>query len=52
MHSMNRIKRLLGAGLGAAAVGGFNDDSLAADLGLDGVTEAVIHTVALGRPHE
>jgi SagB-type dehydrogenase family enzyme len=38
--------------LGAVAVGGFNDDSLAADLAIDGISEAVIHTVALGRLHE
>lgn len=35
--------------LGAVAVGGFNDDSLAADLAIDGVSEAVIHAVALGK---
>ena len=38
--------------LGAVAVGGFNDDSLAGDLAIDGISEAVIHTVALGRLHE
>ena len=35
-------------GLPSVAVAGFNDDALAADLGLDGVDEAVVHTVALG----
>ncbi len=35
-------------GLPAVAVGGFCDDSLAADVGLDGVDEAVVHTVILG----
>jgi SagB-type dehydrogenase family enzyme len=32
----------------SVAVGGFDDDAFAADLGLDGVNEAVVHTVALG----
>jgi SagB-type dehydrogenase family enzyme len=35
-------------GLPAVAVGGFHDDALAADVGLDGVDEAVLHTVILG----
>lgn len=35
-------------GLPAVAVGGFYDDSLAADVGLDGLDEAVVHTVILG----
>ena len=35
--------------LGAVAVGGFFDDSLAGDLGLDGVSEAVVHAIVLGR---
>jgi SagB-type dehydrogenase family enzyme len=35
-------------GLPAVAVGGFCDDALAADVGLDGVDEAVLHTVVLG----
>ena len=35
-------------GLPAVAVGGFCDDALAADLGLDSLDEAVVHTVVLG----
>ena len=35
--------------LDAVAVGGFCDDSLAHDLGIDGVSEAVVHTVLVGR---
>ena len=35
-------------GLPAVAVGGFCDDALAADVGLDGLDEAVVHTVVLG----
>lgn len=35
--------------LSAVAVGGYCDDSLASDLGIDGVSEAVVHTVLLGR---
>jgi SagB-type dehydrogenase family enzyme len=38
--------------LGAVAVGGFCDDALAVDLGLDGISEAVIHTVVAGPKHE
>ena len=34
--------------LGACAVAGFCDDALAADLGIDGVDEAVVHSVVLG----
>jgi SagB-type dehydrogenase family enzyme len=34
--------------LPAVAVGGFDDDLLAGALGLDGVAEAVVHTVVLG----
>jgi len=36
--------------LPAVAVAGFCDDALAADIGLDGLDEAVVHTVALGGP--
>jgi SagB-type dehydrogenase family enzyme len=36
--------------LPSIAVGGFDDDALAAALGLDGLHEAVIHSVALGGP--
>ena len=35
--------------IGAVAMGGFSDDSLASDLGIDGVSEAVVHTVLFGR---
>lgn len=35
--------------LDAVAVGGYCDDSLAYDLGIDGVSEAVVHTVLVGR---
>lgn len=38
--------------LGAVAVAGFCDDSLAADLGIDGVSEAVVHTIMVGKSHE
>jgi SagB-type dehydrogenase family enzyme len=38
-------------GLPAVAVGGFCDDALAADVGLDGLDEAVVHTVVLGGRH-
>jgi len=34
--------------LGACAVAGFCDDALTADLGIDGVDEAVVHSVVLG----
>ncbi len=36
--------------LGAVAMGGYCDDSLAADLGIDGVSEAIVHSVLIGRP--
>jgi SagB-type dehydrogenase family enzyme len=36
--------------LGAVAVGGFDDEAIASDLGLDGVAEALVHTVLVGRP--
>jgi SagB-type dehydrogenase family enzyme len=36
--------------LAAVPVGGFDDDGLAESLGLDGINQAVIHTVALGGP--
>jgi SagB-type dehydrogenase family enzyme len=39
-------------GLGAIALGGFADDVLADDLGVDGISEAVIHAVAVGSRHE
>ncbi|MEA2998634.1 MAG: hypothetical protein QOK17_467 [Sphingomonadales bacterium] len=35
--------------LNAAAMGGFCDDSLNRDLGLDGISEAVVHTLLFGR---
>jgi SagB-type dehydrogenase family enzyme len=35
-------------GVSAVAVGGFFDDSLARDLGVDGVNEAVVHSIVLG----
>jgi SagB-type dehydrogenase family enzyme len=35
--------------LGAVAVAGFCDDALARDLNIDGLTEAVIHTIMVGR---
>jgi SagB-type dehydrogenase family enzyme len=35
-------------GLGACAIAGFADDTLADDLGLDGLDEAVVHAVVLG----
>ena len=35
--------------LGAVAVAGFCDDSLATDLHIDGVSEAVVHTIMLGK---
>jgi SagB-type dehydrogenase family enzyme len=35
--------------LGAVPVGGFFDDGLAADLKIDSVSEAVVHTIAIGR---
>jgi SagB-type dehydrogenase family enzyme len=38
--------------LGAVAVAGFCDDALARDLNIDGLTEAVIHTVMVGRSDE
>lgn len=38
--------------LAAVPVAGFCDDSLAADLGVDGVAEAVVHAVLVGRSHE
>ncbi len=38
--------------LGAVAMGGYCDDSVAADLGIDGVSEAVVHSVLIGRPCE
>jgi SagB-type dehydrogenase family enzyme len=37
-------------GLGAVAVAGFCDDALADDLAVDGVSEAVLHAVVVGRP--
>jgi SagB-type dehydrogenase family enzyme len=36
------------AGVGAVPIAGFCDDSLASDLRLDGVAEAVVHTILLG----
>ncbi len=36
-------------GVGAVPIAGFCDDSFADDLGVDGVAEAVVHTVLLGR---
>jgi SagB-type dehydrogenase family enzyme len=36
-------------GIGAVPIAGFCDDSLASDLHLDGVAEAVVHTVLVGR---
>jgi SagB-type dehydrogenase family enzyme len=39
-------------GLRATAVGGFNDDGLAADLGIDGIEEIVIHALVLGGSNE
>ena len=36
--------------LPSVPVGGFDDDALAAALGLDGLHEAVVHSVALGGP--
>lgn len=36
-------------GIAAVAMAGYCDDSLAADLGIDGVSEAVIHSVLLGK---
>ena len=36
-------------GLGAVAVAGYCDDRLAGDLGFDGVSEAVVHTVLIGK---
>jgi SagB-type dehydrogenase family enzyme len=38
--------------LNAVAVGGFCDDSLATDLNIDGVSEAVVHSVILGTSDE
>jgi SagB-type dehydrogenase family enzyme len=38
--------------LGAVAVAGFCDDSLAADLKIDGISEAVIHTIIVGKTNE
>jgi SagB-type dehydrogenase family enzyme len=35
--------------LEAVALGGFCDDCLAADLGIDGISEAVVHAVVIGR---
>jgi SagB-type dehydrogenase family enzyme len=35
--------------LDAVAMGGYCDDSLASDLGIDGVSEAVVHSVLMGR---
>lgn len=46
--AQNVLLKCEDAGVPAVAVGGFADDSLAADLGLDGTSEAVVHTVALG----
>ena len=37
-------------GIGACPIGGFCDDNLTADIGLDGVAEAVVYAIALGRP--
>ncbi|MCH9680228.1 MAG: SagB/ThcOx family dehydrogenase [Deltaproteobacteria bacterium] len=39
-------------GISACGVGGFCDDSLAADLDVDGVEEAVVHSLVLGTPGE
>ncbi|ALC19227.1 SagB/ThcOx family dehydrogenase [Streptomyces pristinaespiralis] len=39
-------------GLRATAVGGFDDDGLAADLGLDGIEEIVVHALVLGGSDE
>lgn len=36
--------------LPSIAVGGFDDDALASALGLDGLHEAIVHSVALGGP--
>lgn len=38
--------------LGAVAIGGFCDDSLATDLGIDGVSEAVVHSIMIGKVYE
>lgn len=38
--------------LGAVAVGGFCDDSLAADLDIDGISEAVVHSIIVGKSNE
>ncbi len=39
-------------GIAAVAMAGYCDDSLAADIGIDGVSEAVVHSVLLGKsPH-
>jgi len=35
--------------LDAVAVGGFHDDALASDLGLDGISEAPVHAVLVGK---
>ena len=35
--------------LGAVAIGGFCDDALAEDLGLDGISEAVVHAISAGK---
>jgi SagB-type dehydrogenase family enzyme len=37
--------------LNAVGIGGFNDDALALDLGIDGNFEAVVHSVAMGAAH-
>jgi len=36
-------------GLGATALGGFSDEGISRDLGLDGVSEAPIHAVIVGK---
>jgi SagB-type dehydrogenase family enzyme len=36
--------------LAAVAIGGFDDEAVASDLGLDGVGEALVHSVLVGRP--
>jgi SagB-type dehydrogenase family enzyme len=37
-------------GLGACAVGAFMDDDMNALLGVDGVEEAIVYMLALGKP--
>jgi SagB-type dehydrogenase family enzyme len=38
--------------IGAVCLGGFCDDSLADDLHIDGLSEAVIYATAIGKPHD